>query len=269
MGILDALGDKVKKVVSAYKTGDQESSSLGNELREKAKNIDEYRKATEGPSSAPVKPAAKSATPSKKTPYVPRPGQYGTRPGEKIIDTTYPDSPMPKMHKGGMVKKTGPHMLLKGEAVLSKKDTKKMSALGGQPSAPSVGSPDGMSIDKLDDGSFHITHRNNPPKDGGPTPEPKKFSARNTKHLVRHVRQAFGGGAQDDGMAEPSSYADGGVVQKSGMAKVHAGETVVPAPVRNPDIYIGGKPKPAPKAPKKYQATPDDVKRIVTSSEVV
>jgi hypothetical protein len=238
MAIMDALGDKAKKIKDAYKAGGDESTGIGKELGEKARMM---KDASGQPSDSP-----KPAPAGKPAPMKPVKGPYGSQPGEKRIDTSYPDSPMPKMHKGGMVKKTGPHMLLKGEAVLSKKDTKKVAALGGQPNAGPSDAPDGMSIDKMDDNTFQITHRHNTPEPNPEEPKRKtKFTARNVKHLVRHVRQHFGGGQQDDGMAEPSSFEEGGVVQKSGMAKVHKGEAVVPvnkAPVKSPDIYIGGKP---------------------------
>jgi hypothetical protein len=254
MAIMDALGDATSKVKKAYKTGDDESSGLGKELQEKARNIKDV---SDSMSSQPAKPASK--TPSKPAAWEKvNKGSYGSGAGEKSpasMNAKYPD--LPKLHKGGMVTKTGPHMLLKGEAVLSKQDTKKMSALGGQANAEPSDQPDGMSIEKVDDGSFHITHRHDAPKDGGPMPEAKKYSARNLKHLVRHVKQHFGGGQQDDGMAEPSSFADGGVVEKSGMAMVHKGEKVTPAakaPVKTPDIFIGGKksaPAPIKPAPNK------------------
>ena len=146
-----------------------------------------------------------------------------------------------------------------------------MSALGGQAGSAPSDAPDGMSIDKNDDNTFSINHRHN--TEQGPE-EPKrktKFTARNVKHLVRHVKQHFGGGQQDDeGMAQPSSFADGGIVQKGGMAQVHAGEKVIPAPVKNPDIYLGGnKPKAPSKPVKKYQPTPADRERITDSSSVV
>jgi hypothetical protein len=50
-------------------------------------------------------------------------------------------------------------------------------------------SPRRMTIDQLDDGTFHIQHD---PSMSEPMATPKKFSARNAKHLTRHVRQTFG-----------------------------------------------------------------------------
>jgi hypothetical protein len=296
MAIKDALGSAAKKIKDTYKAGDDETTGLGAELKARAQGNKAAMDSLK-PSAEPDKPVGKPS------PMKPSQGPYGSGAGEKRINTsdmTKPLGQMPKMHKGGMVKKTGPHILLKGEAVLSKKDTKKMSALGGgqDQSGPSD-APDGMSIDKNDDNTFSINHRHN--SEQGPE-EPKrktKFTARNVKHLVRHVKQHFGGGGQDDGMAEPSSFADGGVVKKGGMAQVHAGETVIPAgkekpehryklgeknaqglaaipwkgdpaPVKNPDIYIGGsKPKAAPKPMRKYQPTPADRDRITESTSVV
>ena len=264
MAIKDALGSAAKKVKGAYKSGGDETTGLGKELQEKAR----LTKAA-GDSLKP--PSEPEKTVGKPSPMKPAQGPYGTGPGEKRIDTSYPGSQMPKMHKGGIVKKTGPHVLLKGEAVLSKKDTKKVSALGGQPSSAPPDAPDGMSIDKVDDGSFHIQHRYNGSEKDGSIPKSGKYTARNVKHLVRHIKRHFGGGQENEGMAEPSSFAEGGVVEKSGLAKVHAGETVIPAPVKNPDVYLGGnKPKAAPAKPvKKYQATPADRERITESTGVV
>ena len=158
MGVLDALGSAAKKVKDAYTSGSQESKGLGKELSVKSKALQGVGEALNEKGQEMVKNAGKPS------PMKPVQGPYGSNPatGEKRIDTSYP-----KMHKGGMVKKTGPHVLLKGEAVLNKKDTKKLSALGGQPNAAPSDAPDGMSIDKADDGSFHIQHRHNgPEKDG-------------------------------------------------------------------------------------------------------
>lgn len=184
MGIMDALGGKKKP---------SEGPGIDVEIGEAAKQSRINKQALKEPE--PEKPVL-----GKPSPMKPAKGPYGSQPGEQSpaeFNKKYPD--LPKMHKGGVVKKTGPHVLLKGEAVLNKKDAKKVSALGGQPDTESVGSPDGMSIDKLTDGSFHIQHRSNSPEKETAPSQPKKFSARNVKHLVRHVRQAFGGGAQ----AEP------------------------------------------------------------------
>lgn len=95
------------------------------------------------------------------------------------------------MHKGGKVKKTGAYLLKKGEKVQTESQQKKAAtnALGGQPSPAAGSAPDEMNIQRLDDGSFHITHRNNNVKE--PMPSQKKFSAKNAKHLVKHVRAAY------------------------------------------------------------------------------
>lgn len=62
--------------------------------------------------------------------------------------------------------------------------------------------PKRMSIEKLDDNSFSVTHHN----DGKEPMQPdQKFSARNAKHLVRHVRQTFGGAAEPEMPEAPES----------------------------------------------------------------
>lgn len=74
------------------------------------------------PAEAP-KPAAKAA-PAKKATTT---DELSER--QKNIDAynkANPDSPMPKMHKGGVVKHDGPHNLQKGEVVISKDQVKNM-----------------------------------------------------------------------------------------------------------------------------------------------
>lgn len=102
-----------------------------------------------------------------------------------------PVKPLGVMHKGGKVKKSGAYLLKKGEKVVTESQQKKAAknALGGQASPASGSAPDEMNIQKLDDGSFHITHRNNSVKES--MPNQRKFSAKNAKHLVKHVRAAF------------------------------------------------------------------------------
>lgn len=51
-------------------------------------------------------------------------------------------------------------------------------------------------------------------------------------------------------MAKPASYKKGGVVKKTGMAKVHKGETVIPAKVKT------GKPVRPPKAKRRLKPAP-------------
>jgi hypothetical protein len=50
-----------------------------------------------------------------------------------------------------------------------------------------------MIVDHNDDDSFSITHQFKPKEEGAAPPKDKKFSARNARALVRHVRQVWGG----------------------------------------------------------------------------
>lgn len=199
MSVMDALGDKAKNLKKSYNQPSGDAAAIN----EKAKNIKEandYMQSTgelpggKKPSSAPTA----SSKPSPKDLVNPK-GKFGDKPGENRNAITDPNTmrPLGSFKKGGKVKKTGMYQLHKGEAVLNAQDTKAMesranNALGGG-AAPSTSgpAPDEMNIQKLDDGSFHITHRNTKQKE--PMQPDKKFSARNAKHLVRHVRATFGG----------------------------------------------------------------------------
>lgn len=86
---------------------------IGTELGEKARQMNNARGAL-NPVATPAKPVV-----GKPSPMKPVKGPYGSQPGEKRIDTSFPDSPMPKFHKGGTVKETGPAILKKGEKVLT------------------------------------------------------------------------------------------------------------------------------------------------------
>lgn len=86
---------------------------IGTELGEKARQMNNARGALN-----PVATPEKSVV-GKPSPMKPVKGPYGSQPGEKRIDTSFPDSPMPKFHKGGTVKETGPAILKKGEKVLT------------------------------------------------------------------------------------------------------------------------------------------------------
>lgn len=92
---------------------DPEGPGLGPELGEKARQMNNARESLKA-SPEPEKPVT-----GKPAPMRPVQGPYGSAPGEKRIDTTYPGTPMPKMHDGGTVKHTGPHILKAGEKVLT------------------------------------------------------------------------------------------------------------------------------------------------------
>jgi hypothetical protein len=79
-------------------------------------------------------PAPASATQKASPAPKPKPNpatQYGSRPGEKRIDTSEMTKPLGSFKKGGKVKKTGVYKLHKGERVLNAKQTAKTKAKGG------------------------------------------------------------------------------------------------------------------------------------------
>lgn len=161
------------------------------------------------------------------------------------------------------IAKTGLYKVTSNQAVLKKEDMDKMkrsgaSVLAGDAEEPKPAKkgrkrPHKMSIEELHDGSFGITHQHKTSPDEKPM-EDEKFSARNSKHLIRHVRQTY----SDQGMP---SYAEGtDFVPETGPALLHRGEQVIPAKtkpdfggpkpgeytpsgsvLKSPDIYIGGK----------------------------
>lgn len=100
-----------------------ESEAKG--INEKAKNLSEYMKAYGGaPGHETKSPQAPKAPREKLTPPNPK-NQYGTRKGEKRIDTSQMLKPLGSFKKGGKVKKTGLYKLHKGERVNPVKKAKK------------------------------------------------------------------------------------------------------------------------------------------------
>ena len=87
-------------------------------------NVDEYVNATK---PAPAADVPKSDTNVRKKGTAP----YGSKPGEKRIDTKEMTKPLGSYKKGGKVKKTGTYKLHKGERVMNVKQTKKIAAKGG------------------------------------------------------------------------------------------------------------------------------------------
>lgn len=241
--IINRAKSAVSNVVKQYKSGLKQTNDLPSEVGSTArqyKDTADQLKGMRDPLSkaAPDKPAPASPSQFKVNPKA----QYGTGPGEKRIDTSEMTKPLGSFKKGGKVKKTGVYKLHEGETVVPKG----RDALAGDAKPKVKGSgvePSEMNIRKLDDGSFHVRHSHKS-KGVDPAPDSEEFSVPNAKHLTRHVRQTFGKSGEDDGMAVPNSYADGGIVQKGGIAQVHEGETVIPAPkkptVQGGDIYIGG-----------------------------
>ena len=87
-------------------------------------NVDEYVNATKpAPAPAPA-PAKASPRPKGNMPY-------GSKAGEKRIDTKDMTKPLGSFKKGGKVKKTGAYKLHKGEVVANPKQSKKIAAKGG------------------------------------------------------------------------------------------------------------------------------------------
>lgn len=187
-----ALGKAVSKVKDAYKSGNEQSSGLGKELSDRAKMQKIGNDARTGDPAEVLPPKSSGLAPARKVDLV--------NPNYK--KTSIPDSmkPLPKLKKGTpKVTKAGLAVLHKGESVLTKEETSQMRdrgavALSGsdKPKAKAK-APKRMSIEKLDDNSFSVTHHSDGKE---PMQMDQKFSARNAKHLTRHVRQAFGGAAE-------------------------------------------------------------------------
>lgn len=239
--ILNRAKNVVSNVVKQYKSGLKQTNDLPSEIGSTArqyKDTADQLKGMRDPLSKPAsKPASNSSAPMDK---VNSGAKYGDKPGEEIIDTKDMTKPLGSFKKGGKVRKTGVYKLHEGETVVPKDRGTDVLAGGSKPKVKGSGvTPHEMNIRKLDDGSYHVRHSHKG-KGVEPTPDSEEFSVPNAKHLARHVRHTFNKSGEDDGMAVPNSYADGGIVQKGGMAKVHAGETVIPAPTKMPDIYIGG-----------------------------
>jgi hypothetical protein len=260
---LGGLKKSAQDLKERYKAGNKETEGLGAELKARGQMNEEARKALSG--NTPAAPEKKPASKPSPSDLV-HPKMYGN----PIPEAAKWAKPLGSMKKGGKVPKTGMYQLHAGEHVVP---ARAASALGGGKPAKKKGSgkvPHKMITEHMDDGSFQITHEHKPSMEPGQaTQPPEKFTAANAKHLVRHVKQTYGPGQEDGGLAEPASYADGGDVLKGGLGMLHKGETVMPArktpdfnpkarsgpkaddfkspsipdprgPVKNPDIYIGG-----------------------------
>jgi hypothetical protein len=127
--------------------------------------------------------------------------------------------------EGGLVKKSGTADVHKGEVVLPHPDNKEAWR-----TLPNRLKGAGQAVRALAENVSNPSQANQnfrtPPKQKTPSAPDKDYSAY---------------GAYDM-RSKPSSFADGGLVEKSGKAKVHAGEKIISPkkPVRNPDITIGG-----------------------------
>ena len=91
-------------------------------LAAKKSNIDEYARASGSLPPQSGRPILKSPDkPSLKDKVNPKGAPYGSRPGEKRIDVSGMTKPLSVYHKGtNFVEKTGPAILERGEAVISK-----------------------------------------------------------------------------------------------------------------------------------------------------
>lgn len=200
-----ALGNKMSGMKSAYNAGDQQSMGLGKELNERMKMNALGSNARFGAPAQVEPPKASPLGTSLKVDRV-NPTYKPTAIPERLQALPKLKKGTPKVIKGGLA------VLHAGEAVLSKPEAEQMRdrgavALSGsdKPKAKKPAKAKGpkrMSIEKLDDNSFSVTHHN----DGKEPMQPdQKFSARNAKHLVRHVRQTFGGAAEPEMPEAPDS----------------------------------------------------------------
>ncbi len=82
---------------------------------------------------------------------------------------------------------------------------------------------------ELHDGTYHIQKHHGHDQYGVEVKPAEEGSATDLDGVHDHLEEHMGGPATDDEMAEPRSFAEGGTVQKTGMAMVHEGETVIPA----------------------------------------
>jgi hypothetical protein len=121
--------------------------------------------------------------------------------GEKPIDTREMLKPLGSFHAGGTVPKTGPYVMKEGEKVLTPEQHSHLksamslaqSALSHEePAAP----PEPKKVDKemtvrrLNDKSFHIRHKHEPPHDMPAHDE--EYSAPDLKGLTKHMEDHFG-----------------------------------------------------------------------------
>jgi|SRR6266850_1540693 len=256
--------DKVSKVASALgsagrATGVQAPEDQAQDLAVKQANIDEYQSSMQTPASEP-KPAAKS--PKDRVGSKP----YGSRPGEQRIDVSGMTKKLPSYEDGvESVPEDGPAMLHEGEKVVpevqnpdseAKPETRMKGAMGGKKKlAAKKGSKKKshkITVHKSANGGVVLEHH----FDGGKSemhhhPDFNSAAESMAPHFDVPGSSEGGPGTQ---MASPSSFEDGGVVEKSGQAQVHEGEVVVPKDqankvIQNPAITIGGKQKPKSFAP--------------------
>lgn len=95
-------------------------------LAEKMNNIQAYKDATTPAPPAPAAPRSTVAAPKDK---INPSARYGSKPGEKRIDTSKMTKPLGSYKKGGKVKKTGVYKLHAKERVLNARQTKQVEGL--------------------------------------------------------------------------------------------------------------------------------------------
>jgi len=236
-------------------------SGTASDLDVKSANIDQYRKMYGGGATLPD--ITRPATGTRPLPAADRinpKARYGDRPGEKRIDTTEMTKPLPSYEEGtDDVPEDGPAMLHKGEAVLNKDDAKDMreskgvkrvsKTLGGakpKDKKEKLSAKKGVTkkahkivARKAAGGGVVLEHHYD---SGKPElhfhPDAESAADQMKEHMSDEAGEEAGapqgvpGGA---GMAQPSSFKDGGKVKKSGMAMVHKGEEVISAKKPSPD----------------------------------
>ncbi len=115
---MDAVHKAYDKIKTAYKTGNQETDSLGNELRARAEMNQSAMAGSRSSDSEPASPARTTA-PSDHVNRKP----YGSGPGEKVIDTKEMTKPLGSYKDGcDYVPKTGVYQLHEGEKVVPKEE---------------------------------------------------------------------------------------------------------------------------------------------------
>lgn len=204
-----ALGKTISGIKNAYKQGDRDSVGLGKELNERMKMNKIGNDARLGGAAVVEPPKASPLGPSMKVDRV--------NPNYKPTAIPKELQPLPKLKKGTpKVTKGGLAMLHKGESVLTKEETSQLHdrgavALSGsdKPKAKAkvkAKGPKMMTIKRLDDNSFNVRHHADETMG-----QDKEVSARNPKHLARHIKQTFGGAGEPD-MPEAQAPVSGGAV---------------------------------------------------------
>lgn len=116
----DAVKRTAKKISDAYTSGMGETNSLPGELGSKAAQMRAAGKALHPETETETAPTGKPSPQDRVNP-----APYGSRPGEKLIDTKDMVKPLGSFKKGGRVPKTGAYILHKDEKVVPAEQVKK------------------------------------------------------------------------------------------------------------------------------------------------